>query len=399
MFELAPPHQDDPIESTFLRAKADPRPDLIDLSIGVFKDASGNAPIMATVRRAEMEVLGEQATKCYLSPAGNPDYCHAISRLVLGAAHPVLTGDRLQAVQTPGAGAALRVAAELIRFLKPDAAIWFSDPVWDHQPDFFTRAGLPRKIYRYYDRTNHTVDFDCMLTDLRAAARGDVVVLHGACHNPTGADLSVAQWRELALFCREHGLLPLVDIAYQGYGDGIEEDVAGVREMAVLMPEMLIAISSSKSFAVYRDRAGALMMLTPEGGRKAEELRLHVTDLIRALYFMPPDHGAAVITRILEDDTLRTGWAAELDAARAQVTGLRGAFQAMLQRAVNEADFTWLGHQKGMFSCLPLTEENRFRLERDQGVYLMPGGRINFAALSEEKIERLAAFLPDYLTV
>lgn len=393
MFADLPPYEDDPIEGIFRRCAADPRADKLNLSIGVFRDDSGNAPVLDCVKSAERAVLSRQETKAYVGPAGNPAYCAAIERLVLGDSHPVLSDERIRSVQTPGAGAALRVAAELIRSRNPGARIWFSDPVWLHQVDFFTRAGLAVRQHAYYDRQAHCLDFPGMMDSLEEARPGDVLVLHASCHNPTGEDLPLEAWDQLADWCTDKGVLPLVDIAYQGYGDGLEEDAAGLRAMAACVPEMMVAVSSSKSFAVYRDRVGALMLLHPSGGRKADEMLLHLVDLIRALYFMPPDLGAAVITHILNDTALRARWQEELEAARTRVTGLRRACHDHFSDALPGFDSRYMLRQKGMFSCLPVDDAQRLMLERDHGIYLMPSGRLNFAALSTASIPQLARAL------
>ncbi|GGC98682.1 aromatic amino acid transaminase [Aquisalinus flavus] len=393
MFEKLTHYRDDVIESIFRRCAADTRPGAMNLSIGVFRDRHGTAPLMSAVRKAETDIVARQDTKAYVGPLGNAGYARAIEELVLGTDHPVLDSGRLKTAQTPGAGAALRVAAEMIRDLAPGTTIWFSDPVWLHQVDFFTRAGLKVAYHPYYDWQTGTLDFEAMLAGLREAAPGDVLVIHAACHNPTGADLSPGQWRVLTDFCLEQRLLPLVDSAYQGYGDGLDADAAGLRHMAAHMPEMMIAVSSSKSFAVYRDRVGALLLLHPEGGRAAEEAWLHMGDLIRGLYFMPPDLGAAVITRILTDAALKAEWQGELETARTRVKRLRQLTVDHFAETLPGFDSRYMLHQRGMFSCLPVSDQQRLRLERDEAVYLMPSGRLNFAALSEDRIPRLAEAL------
>lgn len=395
MYERLPPYRDDPIESTFRRCAADDR-DVLNLSIGVFRDENNNAPILDCVRQAEQQVIATQNTKAYIGPTGNPAYAEAIAHLALGQDHPALAAGRVRTAQTPGAGAALRVAAELIRDLTPEATVWFSTPVWDHQVDFFTRAGLKVAFHPYYDWQQHRLDFPAMLDGLDQARPGDVLILHASCHNPTGEDPDLAQWQALTDLCQQRGLIPLIDMAYQGYGDGIDEDAAGLRLMAAQMPEMMVAISSSKSFAVYRDRVGALMLIHPEGGRKADELFLHLCDLIRALYFMPPDLGAAVITAILSSEELRDAWQAELASARRRVQSLRHATHAHLSRSLPGFDSVYMTRQKGMFSCLPIDEQQRRYLETDHAIYLMPSGRLNFAALSERNIPRLAEALKSF---
>ena len=397
MFDGLKTYRDDPIESTFRRLQEDQRPDLVNLSIGVFRNARGEVPLMNVVRQAEHLVLDQLVTKSYLTPAGNVKFCEAVSELLLGLGHKAVLEGRVRMVQTPGAGSALRVAAELTRSLNPDAAIWFSDPVWSHQVDFFKAAGLNIKYYSYYDRESQTLDFTQMLQSLEAAKAGDMIVLHGACHNPTGEHLSFAKWQSLSELMRLRSLIPLVDIAYQGYGEGLEEDAAGLRYMATQFPNMLIAYSASKSFAVYRDRVGVLFMITPESGKPAELMYNHLTDIIRSLYFMPPDRGAEIVATILNDVDLRARWQSELAGMRAQVKQIRQmAFEAL---KTHQPDWNWsnITRQKGMFSCLPITEPERLRLEQDKAIYLLPDGRLNFASLSTDNLDYVASSLGEYL--
>jgi len=398
MFDGLKSYTDDPIESTFSRLKADQRPELVNLSIGVFRNAQGQVPLMEVVRQAESRVLDELVTKSYLTPAGNVKFCEAVSELLLGLNHQAVLEGRVRMVQTPGAGSALRVAAELTRSLNPKATIWFSDPVWSHQVDFFKAAGLNIKYYTYYDRESQTLDFTGMLQSLEAAKSGDIIVLHGACHNPTGEDLSFAQWQSLTELMRQKSLIPLVDIAYQGYGEGLEEDAAGLRYMAAQFPNMLIAYSASKSFAVYRDRVGVLFMITPDSGKPAEIMYNHLIDIIRSLYFMPPDRGAEIVATILGDVELRARWEAELSGMRDHVKQIRATALEAFKTHLQNWDWQNLARQKGMFSCLPISEPNRLKLEADKAIYLLPDGRLNFASLSRGNLDYVASSLGDYLT-
>jgi len=360
MFDFFETKSQDAIENTFRRAAADQRPDIINLSIGVYRDVNGHVPIMEVVRDAQLQAVKNMASKSYLTPAGNTEFCRLTRGLLLGEDHNTITDGRIRAVQTPGAGSALRVAAELARSLKPDTVIWFSTPVWNHQVDFFKAVGLSVKYYDYYDKSTQSLNFDAMLTSLEAAS-------------------------------------PEVDIAYQGYGKGLEADAAGLRYMAAHMSNMLIVYSASKSFAVYRDRVGALFMIMPESGSRSDAIFDHVIDLIRALYFMPPDSGAEIVATILRDSQLRKRWAHELGAIRADVVDMRQRAYQAFQAAMPDLDLSALGRQNGMFSCLPITEDNRLALEKDKGIYLLPGGRINFASLSPKTLDYVAQSFIGYL--
>ncbi|MEM8936438.1 MAG: aromatic amino acid transaminase [Pseudomonadota bacterium] len=390
-------YQEDLTESTFTRAAQDTRPTKINLSIGVFRDEAGNAPILSCVQQAEAHLINHRRTKGYLNPAGNMAYCGAIEGLILGHGHPALSDDLIRSFQTPGAGAGLRVAAELIKSLTPAAKIWFSTPVWRHQVHFFSKAGLETAYYDYLRSDRLRIDFAAMLESLERATPGDIVVIHGSCHNPTGADLSPDEWETLVAFLGERNLIPLVDIAYQGFGDSVEEDALGARLVMETLPESMVVVSSSKSFAIYRDRAGALMVKHPQGADAADRYADHICDLIRALYFMPPDHGAETIEYILREPALRALWRQELEAMRQSIITSRSQTHAALQRAMPNADLSYLKAGKGMFSCLPITETKRLALEQEHAIYLMPGGRINFAAVAPDKIERLCETLPKYL--
>lgn len=389
MFEKLPTPVDDPIESLFQRIHDDPRADKLDLGIGVYRDESGRIPLFAAVSQAEQRMLQKAAHKGYVGPLGNMDYCRLMSALVLGVDHVRLRGPGLVMAQTPGAGGALRTAAELIKQLRPGSRVWFSDPVWLHQLDFFRNAGLEICRYRYYRTDTAELQAEAMLQDLAGMRRDDVLVLHGSCHNPTGEDPPLWLWEQLAALVSRTGAVPLVDLAYQGFGDGIEADVEGLRRMAAMVPQMILVVSSSKSFGIYRDRAG-LLALIHDNPRQAEDLKVLLRDGIRSNYFMPPDHGAQLIATILEDAELNRMWREELDAVRRRIHSLRRLLRQELELAVPGFDAGFLERQKGMFSCLPVSQLQQQRLEREFGLFMLPHARLNFAALAQKQATRVA---------
>jgi len=390
MFNALSDYANDPIEGLFQRLADDGHPGKIDLGIGVFRDATGKVPVMQAVRRAEQQLLERDLSKSYLSPLGNRAYCDDVERLVLGEEHPVLQEGRIVSAQTPGAGSALRVAAEFVRSLSPGSVVWASTPVWGHQLEFFAKAGLPIRAYRYYDRENGTLDFTGMLADLRKMRRDDLLLLHGCCHNPTGQDLTPDQWQAVADVVLETGAVPFVDVAYQGFGQGIDEDVAGLKLLAHLVPQMLLAVSSSKSFGIYRERAGLLSVIVTPGARNHESLRRKLRDTVRQLYFMAPDHGAAVVHEILSTPELRQMWRDELNAIRQHVRAMRSSLRQTLEAANPGFDAAFIERQNGMFSCLPVTAEEQRQMEQRCHIYMLPDARMNVAAMNAGQAATLA---------
>jgi len=291
MFKDICDYANDPIEAMFKRLAEDTNPDKIDLGIGVFRDDSGKVPVMQAVRKAEQQLFEQDLPKSYISPLGNSGYCRDMEQLALGSDHPVLKEGRIISAQTPGAGSALRAGAELAHSLSPGAVVWVSKPVWGHQLEFFEKAGIQVRFYRYYDQLNSTQDFAGMIEDLQAMKPNDLLLLHGCCHNPTGQDLTLEQWRTVADLVVATGAVPFVDVAYQGFGAGIEEDVAGLRAFAEIVPQMLLTVSSSKSFGIYRERAGLLSVIISADAKDPESVRRKLRDTVRQLYFMAPDHG------------------------------------------------------------------------------------------------------------
>lgn len=390
MFRDLSRYEDDPIESMFVRLGADRSPARMDLGIGVFRDDSGQVPVFRAVREAELRVVRREESKSYLGPLGNLDYCRVMERLVLGPEQTVPGRRSVISAQTPGAGSALRVGAELVRTVSRDARVWVSDPVWPHQLEFFEQPGMKAMTYRYYDQFGSVLQFDEMLEDLKGMRRDDLLLLHGCCHNPTGQDLDPDQWQAVTELVLEKGAIPLIDVAYQGFGQGIEEDVAGVRLMASQVPQMMLAVSSSKTFGIYRDRAGMLSVIVPSAANVATNLRRRIRDLARQLYFMPPDHGAAIVLEILSSPELENLWRSELDGVRLEIVEKREMIRKMLEVEIEGFDASYFERQLGMFSCLPISAHEQRLMEDLFHIYMLPNARVNVAAMQLSDARTLA---------
>jgi aromatic-amino-acid transaminase len=386
MFETLQPAPADKILALIAMLRADPRPDKVDLGVGVYKDGGGGTPVMRAVREAEKRLLESQDSKTYLGLAGDTAFNAAMIRLTFGEAADTA---RIRAAQAPGGSGALRLVAELLKRARPDATVWVSDPTWPNHVPMMRGAGLRLRDYPYFDAASGKIRFDAMLAELARANSGDIVLLHGCCHNPTGANLNAAQWAAVADLLAEKGLLPFVDIAYQGFGEGLEADAAGLRCLAAQASEMVVAASCSKNFAVYRDRVGAAMVMA-RNGAEADIALGQMLAAARTMYSMPPDHGAAAVRIVLEDPALRAGWQAELEDMRLRMLRLRVAFAEALRRQSNSDRFDFIADHRGMFSRLGLTEAQVERLRAEHGVYMVGDSRINVAGLPENGMERLA---------
>ncbi|MGX8007608.1 amino acid aminotransferase [Mesorhizobium sp. ORM8.1] len=386
MFEALQPAPADKILALIGLYRADPRPGKVDLGVGVYKDVDGRTPVMRAVREAEKRLLASQDTKTYLGLAGDTAFNAAMIKLAFGETADL---SRIRAAQAPGGSGALRLVAELLQRSRPGATVWLSDPTWPNHPPVMRAAGLQVRDYPYFDAASGSVRFDDMLAALRTANRGDIVLLHGCCHNPTGANLDLAQWAQVADVLLERGLLPFVDIAYQGFGEGLDADAAGLRLLAETMPEMVVASSCSKNFAVYRDRVGAAMILAKDGAQ-ADLALGQMLAAARALYSMPPDHGAAAVRMVLEDAKLKADWEAELEEMRLRMLRLRVAFAEALRRQSNSDRFDFVASHRGMFSRLGLTEAQVERLRAEHAIYMVGDSRINVAGLPEEGMDELA---------
>ena len=390
MFESVAARPNDPIMVIMEKCKADTRPEKIDLGVGVYKDATGNTTILKSVKLAEEMWGREETTKTYVGTVGNQDFCQDMLELMLGADNPVITEGRVGAAQSAGGSGALRLGAELLKVAAPDATVWASTPTWANNIPLISEAVLKMDSYPYYNRETLGVDFEDMLAHLDTnAKRGDIVLLHGCCHNPTGADLSSEQWDRLAPFMVERGLFPYIDLAYFGLGNGMDEDTYGLRKVVEICPEVLLAASCSKNFALYRERTGLIAAIT-QTADKAKILKSQFGAIQRKIISMPPDHGAAIVTRILRDENLRKIWIGELGDMRERMRGLRQLLSEALDVQGGEAMAAAIKNQNGMFSTLPLSPEQAERLRSEHAVYLMNSGRINIAGSNASNIPRLA---------
>lgn len=389
MFETLKPAPGDKILALITAYREDQRTNKIDLGVGVFRDDKGATPVLRAVKAAEQRLLQEQDSKAYLGLLGDVGFNDAMVGLLFGAS-PLR--ERIRAVQAPGGSGALRILGELIARAKADATVWLSDPTWPNHAPIMTNAGLKTRTYPYFDAATAGVRFDEMVAALKQAGPGDVVLLHGCCHNPTGANLSIDQWEVLTDLALERGFLPFIDFAYQGFGDGLIEDAAGLRLMASRVPELVVAASCSKNFGLYRDRVGCAMLLGPTPSEVDVTLS-QLTSVTRGAYSMPPDHGAAVVRMILTDQKLNADWRAELDAMRDRMLGLRRSLSEALRRGSNSDRYDFVANHRGMFSLMGTTPEQVKRLREEHAVYMVDDGRINIAGLSEEQVPQFAKAL------
>ncbi|MCC5970436.1 MAG: aspartate/tyrosine/aromatic aminotransferase [Pararhodobacter sp.] len=393
MFHKLSPPPPDVILQVMQQFRDDPRSDKVDLGVGVYRDATGLTPVMRAVKAAEAHLVATQDSKGYVAMAGDSGFHTAMADLVLGG---VVPRERLAAAAATGGTGAVRQAMELIHTANPDARVWISQPTWPNHPALAQSAGLAWHPYRYYDAETGGVDRAGMMDDLKGARSGDVVVLHGCCHNPTGADFSESDWAEMAAFLDSRGLIPFVDFAYQGFGDGIDADAAGLRHLATRLPRLIIAASGAKNFGLYRERAGIYMVVCPSDERDTTQAMM--AWLNRSSTGFPPDHGARVVTTILSDPVMQAQWQEELAEMRNRVNGLRGALATALRRETGSDRFGFLAAQKGMFSILGGTDAQIARLRDEFGLYLVGGGRMNIAGLNENTIDRVAAGIAKVLT-
>ena len=372
----------------------DPRENKIDLGIGVYKDESGITPVLKSVKKAEAIILEQQKTKAYIGLAGDPIFCDLASELVIG---DVVDRKRINAIQTPGGSTALRVLYDLVSDVSPNSTIWLPAPTWDNHAPTIKAAGLKANYYRYFNPQKQKIDFDLTVEDLRNIPAGDIVLIHGCCHNPTGVSFSDAQWDSISELALDKGFLPLVDIAYQGFGIGLNEDAYGVRKLLSVLPELLIASSSSKNFAIYRDRAGVAITLS-KNETVSKALGGKLKNLAGTNYSMPPDHGAAVVRTILSDSELKTSWLSELDEMRERVHMIRRDLSLELRNQTNSSRFDFLAEQAGMFSLIGLTKDEILRLKDEKAIYIVDDGRINIAGLRSQDITKFAVAVREIIS-
>ena len=378
----------DPILGLMEAYRGDPNTAKLDLGVGVYKDAQGLTPIPRAVKLAEQRLVDGQTSKSYIGGHGDALFCARLAQLVLGADNPLLDA-RAAASQTPGGTGALRLAADFIGHCLPGRGIWLSDPTWPIHESIFAAAGLPVGHYPYVGADNR-LDIEGMLAALAEIPRGDVVLLHACCHNPTGFDLGPRDWKRVLEVVKARELLPLIDFAYQGFGDGLEQDAWAVRLFAAELPELLITSSCSKNFGLYRERTGALLVCatTPE---KLLDVRSQLAFLARNLWSTPPAHGAAVVASILDDAELKSLWSSELDGMRQRVASLRAGLVEALQPYGLAERFAHIGVQRGMFSYTGLSPQQVQRLRDEFSVYMVGSGRANVAGLDAERLDELAA--------
>lgn len=386
MFEALPEPKADAILGLMTAFRADNRTNKLDLGVGVYKDSAGKTPVMRAVKDAEKKLLETQDTKSYVAPTGSAAFCNAMIAQVFGSDADT---SRIRAAQSVGGSGALRVLADLMKQGRPDADIWISDPSWPNHVPLMQAAGYTLHPYPYYDAATGGVNIEGMLEALGQAKSGDIVILHGCCHNPTGADLSMENWNRVIQLLLDKDLFPLVDLAYQGFGDGLEEDAAAVRLMASKMPEMVVAASCSKNLGLYRERVGAAMLMAQNEAEATRALG-RLGGVIRSNYSMPPDHGANATEIVLSDSALSDDWKEELETMRLRMVGLRQAFSEALRKRSNSERFDYIAGQKGMFSRLPLNTAQLNKLRDEHGIYIVGDGRINVAGLPEEGLEQLA---------
>lgn len=391
MFETLKPQPADKILALMQMFREDPRDNKIDLGVGVYKNAEGLTPVMRAIKAAEHKLWEEQTSKSYVGLAGDPAYGDAMIKLILGNS---VARENIAAAATPGGTGAVRQAFEMIKMANPAAKVHVSDPTWPNHVSILKYVGIETVTYRYFDRETRGVNFDGMIEDLKLAAKGDVVLLHGCCHNPTGANLNEVQWKEVIALMNERGLIPLIDIAYQGFGDGLEEDALGVRLVASSCPEVLVAASCSKNFGIYRERTGLLMAISQDKGLQVVNQGT-LAFLNRQNYSFPPDHGARLVTMILNDDALRADWAVELEEVRLGMLGLRTDLANELQRLSGSDRFAFLAQHRGMFSLLGTTPDLVEKMRVDNGIYMVSDSRMNIAGLNSATIPVLAKAIID----
>jgi len=396
MFQSLPALPADPILGLMASYRADSNPKKIDLGIGVYKNEPGDTPVMTAVKKAEGMILDSQTTKSYVGPTGAAGYNAIVAELLLGKSLNDSLGKRRVTVQSPGGCGGLRLAAEFIKSANPDATVWVSNPTWANHVPLLGSAGLKIAEYPYYDYDSHSVKFDAMIECLSKIDSGDIVLLHGCCHNPCGADLNQEQWQQVRDVALKQGFTVFIDLAYQGLGDGLEEDVYGTRLLAESLSELIVVSSCSKNFGLYRERTGAMTLIC-DSDAAATVATTQIAGAARAMYSMPPDHGAAIVQLILSNDALRKEWDAELTEMRDRINGLRAQFVKQIQSIGIGQDFSFIEREKGMFSFLGVNVDQVQTLVNDYSIYLVNSSRINVAGINDSNIKYLANSLATVL--
>lgn len=390
MFEDVSPVPPDPLLGIMAEFAQDPNPNKVDLGVGEYKQEDGLTPIFECVKEAEARLLKAQKTKGYVGPTGSKLYNDLIAELMFGKDHPAVREQRIARAQTPGGSAALRVGMELIKRRNPDATVWLSQPTWSNHEPIIRATGLRIASYPYYDMAQSAIDFDGMLQALNGAVEGDIVLLHASCHNPAGADLNQQQWQAVTEAADARGFIAFIDMAYQGFGNGIDEDAYGLRLFAQNNREVLVANSCSKNFGIYRERTGTLGVVV-NNSEQAAAITTHMNQISRGMYSMPPAHGASIVETLLSDPKLTQQWQIELKAVRGRMTSLRNKLADSLNAALGSDRFSFIKQQKGMFSFLGITPEQIKRLKDEYAIYMAGTSRINIAGLNANNIDYVAA--------
>ncbi len=389
----APP---DPILGLAEAFQSDCNPNKINLSVGVYQDAEGNTPIPNSVKRAEARLLEAGRTKCYLPIDGSPEYARVVQTLLFGDDHTVVRAGRAVTAQTPGGTGALRVAADFVRRVSPQATVWVSDPTWPNHLDIFSAVGIPMKTYPYFDAATSRVKFDAMMQAVRHIPAGDLILIHGCCHNPTGVDLSRKQWQEVATVLAENGVLPLIDFAYQGFAIGLREDTNGLMALCDRVEELMIASSFSKNFGLYSERVGALTLVATDVA-VATNAQSHIKRCIRANYSNPPEHGSSIVSTVLNDPQLKMAWETEVSAMRDRINAMRHLFVETLSAKGAARDFSFITEQRGMFSFSGLTSNQVNTLREKYSIYIVGSGRMNVAGMTEGNMDYLCEAIVEVL--
>ena len=396
MFEVLPQLPADPILGLSAAYREDTNPDKIDLGVGVYKDENGHTPILSAVAKAQTILLEKEQSKTYITPQGVQGYIDGMLQLILGNNNKALLADRVAAVQAPGGCGALRILAELIKRCDENTTVWVSDPTWANHIPLIGDAGLKIEKYPYFDKASASINFEGMVDCLEKVKKGDVVLLHGCCHNPTGADLTNEQWDKVLELAQQREFIPFVDIAYQGFGDGLEEDAYGVRLLTNNLPEVIIAASCSKNFGLYRERVGLAAMITASSANRTVT-QSQIQSVARGIYSMPPSYGGALVDIILSDDALRAEWISEVDEMRNRMKTLRQLLVDKLAEKGASKDFSFVTKQKGMFSFLCITPEQVQEVRAKHSVYFVDSSRVNIAGISQKNVDTLASALVSVL--
>lgn len=396
MFEVLPALAPDPILGLSAAFRADTNPNKIDLGVGVYKDEQGNTPIVGAVAQAQNRLLESETSKTYITPQGVQGYIDGMLELLLGQSNPAVLANRVAAVQAPGGCGALRILAELLKRCNDNAKVWVSDPTWANHIPLIGNAGLALDTYPYFDKATASIRFDAMLETLKTIPKGDVVLLHACCHNPTGADLTQDQWRQVAEVAQQQGWLPFIDSAYLGFGDDLETDAFGMRLMVESVPEVIIAASCSKNFGLYRERVGLAVMIT-NNSAQTPIVQSQIQAIARGIYSMPPSYGGALVDIILHDDALKASWIAEVDQMRNRMRDLRALLVSKMAENGAPKDFSFVNDQKGMFSFLCITPEQVKAVRAEHSVYFVDSSRVNIAGINLTNVDALSKALVSVL--